>query len=645
MKSSFRRLARPAVALASVVALGVAASGIAGAASAPRQQLNGSKPAWTAGASAAGAVAGSQQESAKVWLAPRNGSQLAALAQAVSDPSSSQYRKYLTHAQYVSQFAPSSSQLKAVLSWLSGAHLKTTAIGADNHYVTVSGTASAMASAFGAQLGLYTVDGGKQVQAPTADLSVPGSVADSVVAVTGLTTYGHTVTHDDLGAPAGFRNARPCSGYYGQQVATDLPKFQGSAIPYAVCGYVPSQLRSVYGVPSRLTGAGQTVAIVDAFDASALEGDASTYARRHGDPAFTSGQFIDLSVKEGASSDPDPIAACGGNGWYGEQTLDIEAVHGMATGANVAYYGAASCYDDDLLAALASVVRDDKASIVTNSWGEPTFVRIGGHLYATIDQPLVNAYESIFQQGDVEGIGFYFSSGDSGDELASWGFKSPDFPTGDPWVTSVGGTSLAIGQSGQRLFETGWGTGKYVPTQSGSQWQELVHFQYGAGGGYSDVFGVPAYQQGFFSGHNGRGVPDVAMDADPTTGMLVGETQDFGSAGVGYDEYRLGGTSLASPLFAGLQAVAQQAAGTHFGFANPMLYGLDRANPGAFYDVTAEGDAGNVRVDFANGVDSSNGLLYSVRTFNADSTLNARPGWDDVTGIGSPSTNYLSLVH
>jgi subtilase family serine protease len=133
----------------------------------------------------------------------------------------------------------------------------------------------------------------------------------------------------------------------------------------------------------------------------------------------------------------------------------------MAQSANVIYYGAASCFDDDLLASLALAVHDNKASIVTNSWGEPTFIQLNdGSIVPVIDQSLINAYEAVFKHGAVQGIGFYFSSGDNGDELATWGYAHPDWPTGDPWVTAVGGTSLAIGRSNNRQFETGWGTAK-----------------------------------------------------------------------------------------------------------------------------------------------------------------------------------------
>lgn len=617
-----------------------------GGSDAARLTIAGTKPAWTAAAKPAGAVNQGSTQSAKVWLAPRNATQLDSLARAVTDPTSAQYRRYLSHAQYVSQFAPTTDEVSAVESWLTGAKLKVTGVGPDNHFVSVSGSASAIASAFGTTLGLYQVNGSTQ-QAPASDISVPTSVAGTVLAVTGLTKFGHTVITNDLGHPAGFANATPCSNYYGEKKALDKPKFEGKPIPYAVCGYTPSQLRGAYGVTaSGLNGSGQTVAITDAFDSSMLQSDANQYSTNHGDAPFTPGQFTDHSAPEGASSDPNPIAACGGNGWYTEEALDVEAVHGMAQAANVAYYGAASCYDDDLLAQLAQVAQDDTASIVTNSWGEPTFVVIDGTLYITIDQSLVDAYDSVFTQGAVEGIGYYFSSGDDGDEQAAYGYSHPDFPTGDPWVTSVGGTSLAIGSSNTRLFETGWGTSKYSLSSDGSSWVQAIPFQYGAGGGYSEVFAQPWYQDGVVANNptGGRAVPDVAMDADPTTGFRMGMTQTFPD-GVRYGEFREGGTSLASPLMAGVQAVVQQGAGQRLGFANPLLYSLKSQSSGSssFYDSKATGpDAGNVRSDFVNGYNADNGYVYSVRTFDQDSSLNVAKGWDDITGVGTVTARYIA---
>lgn len=676
--SRFRRLA-----LLAGVALGVAAfvAATAGASvrgGGDRHEIEGVEPAWAAAAPKTADVPASQGVAARVWLQNRNQAQLDALAQAVSDPNSAQYGQFISEAQYRDQFAPTADQVSAVMSWLTGAGLSVVAVGPDNHYVAVNGTADAINAAFGTKLSTYSGQG-KTFQAPSLPVSVPSSVAGIVSTVTGLSTFGHFVQPTDLGAPGAFVNATPCSQYYGEKTASTLPQFNGQTLAYAPCGYTPSQLRGVYGVggedghghsngDSENAGRGATVAITDAFDASTLQADANTYASRHGDEPFHGQQFQDRSVPEPSPTTVDPgsgdtyVNECGGNGWYGEQTLDVEAVHGMAPAANVLYYGAYSCLDSDLLAQLSQVVSDNQASIVTNSWGEPTFVAnfpdfgcTPSTPCATIDQGLINAYESVFKQGAVQGIGFYFSSGDSGDEAAAWGIAHPDWPTEDPWVTSVGGTSLGVGEDNNRLFETGWGTARYALDSSGLSWALQIPFVYGAGGGFTQLggqatFNRPWYQNGVVpSGSVGRGVPDVSMDADPNTGMLVGETQSFplasafGPAGVHYGEYRIGGTSLASPLMAGAQADKQSSWGeeARIGFANPLIYTLSH-RPGVFYDVTPQGPLGDVRVDYRNGINADNGLRTTVRTFDQDSSLTTGSGWDDVSGVGSVTADYLN---
>ena len=306
-------------------------------------------------------------------------------------------------------------------------------------------------------------------------------------------------------------------------------------------------------------------------------------------------------------------------------------MHGIAPGANILYYASRSCYDEDFLETLTRVVDDDQATLVSNSWAD---------LEANETADAVAAYEQVFQQGALQGIGFTFSSGDYGDEVASSGLKQVDYPASDPYVTAVGGTSDAIGATGALQFQTGWGTVKYNLSADGNTWTKQG-FTSGAGGGTSSLFNRPDYQAGVVPGSAGAGraVPDVAMDADPTTGMLVGQTQKF-TDGTYYDEYRIGGTSLASPLFAGMTALRQQQAGTRLGFLNPSIY---QNATTAFNDVKGKPkDAGNVRVDYANSEDATGGLLYSVRLFNMDSSLATAAGWDDVTGVGAPSAAWLT---
>jgi subtilase family serine protease len=129
-------------------------------------------------------------------------------------------------------------------------------------------------------------------------------------------------------------------------------------------------------------------------------------------------------------------------------------------------------------------------------------------------------------------------------------------------------------------------------------------------------------------------VPDVAALGDPQTGYLVGQTQTFPN-GTYYDEYRLGGTSLSSPIFAGLMALADQKAGHPHGFANPAFY----ANPGAFTDIQSVKTA-VARRNFVNSVDASAGTVDRLRTFDDYSgspTQATGPGWDNVTGLGVPN--------
>lgn len=627
-----------ATALAFVLA-GMVLAGQALAQNRDRVTLGGSSPAW-AKPSAARPAPASRHVSARVYLRPRHKADLDALVRAVSNPTSGSYRHFITPARYRARFAPTASDVRVVRRWLSGAGLRVSGVGAGNRYVAVRGTVAQAERAFGVRMGLFR-RGGRTVLAPAGNLSVPAGLSEKVLGVVGLQSPPHTVKPLQSGRaqpPAGFRNARPCSLYYGQLTAryqadykSQLPKFEGSYRPYAVCGYVPSQLRGAYGVTaSGLTGAGATVAITDAYAAPTILQDANRYATRHGDGRFSQGQFRQVLPGQGFRNQK----LCDPSGWYGEETLDVEAVHGMATGSKVLYYASRSCTDTDFLDTLARVVDDNKASIVSNSWGDFSSNETSG---------AIRAYETIFEQAAAQGIGFFFSSGDDGDDVAASGLLQTDYPASDPYVTAVGGTSLAVGAGNNYRWEAGWGTDKYVLSDSGKSWVPQG-FIYGAGGGFSSLFNRPDYQQGVVPAGSpaGRAVPDVALDADPTTGMLVGETQKFPD-GVYYDEYRIGGTSLASPLMAGMEALASQAQGGRLGFANPRIYDLARSNSKAFRDVTPAHDgAANVRPDYANGVDAQGGIVYSVRTFDDDSSLKTKKGWDDVTGVGSPDRVYFT---
>ncbi|MEZ0065682.1 subtilase family serine protease [Streptacidiphilus sp. MAP12-20] len=644
-----RLLALTATLLCAGVTAAAALPTAAGAESRPeRIPLPGSAPVWTAPQADQGSVPGTAAVSARVYLAGRERGALAAQAHAVSDPRSASYRHYLTPAQLQARFGPSKAQVDAVSAWLAAAGFRITAT--NSHYLSVEGDAAGAARAFGAHLHAYRKNG-HVYTAPDGLTTVPASVAEAVLAVTGLDTSPHQAHHgrrDSLPGPANaFVNAPPMSDYYGQQSANATPKAYGRTMPYVVKGYTGKQLRSAYGATaSGLTGAGVRVAVVDAYDSPTLLSDTSQYASAHGDAAYAPDQLTRqdaASWTHTAPNGPSSPDGCGASGWYGEQTLDVEAVHAMAPAAGITYVGAASCMDADLVDSLNKITDGHLADIVSNSWGEPENAG---------DPSMDSVYDKIFMTGALEGIGFYFSSGDGGDEKAATGTKQTDMPASLPWVTAVGGTSLAIGPNGEYLFETGWGTDKALLSLSGTSWSSLPGaFVAGAGGGTSARVTEPDYQRpvvpgslALVAGARHRVVPDIAAVADSSTGFLVGQTQSLPDGTTQYSEYRIGGTSLAAPVIAGLQALAQQEAGAPLGFANPAIY--ERFGTQALHDVTdtpfgKKVQLAEVRLDYRNGVDATSGTVTSLRTLGHDTSLHATPGYDAVTGVGSPSAGYL----
>jgi subtilase family serine protease len=527
-----------------------------------------------------------------------------------------------------------------VSAYLSGAGLKVTGVEAHRRYVEASGSASQLNSAFGVQLGTFSHDG-QTVTAPSTAASVPTSVAGSVLTVTGLDTTAYTKSANHIGPdkqtkgstspnvkpPDGFANARPCSIFYGQIQAnvqadftTPLPPLQGQTLSYAPCGYTGPQFRSAYENNTTLDGSGVTVAITDAYAWQKIAQDANRYATEHGDGAYAPGQLTQVlpaSFNRGGQ--------CGPSGWSGEETLDVEAVHAMAPGAKIRYYASASCFDDDFLVTLQKVVDENIASLVTNSWSD---------LEENESAANVAAYEQVFLQGAAQGQTFLFSSGDNGDEVANSGLKQVDYPASDPYVTAAAGTSTGINRNGKISMQTGWGTEKHTVSTDGKSW-EPQGFLYGAGGGFSSLFNRPAYQNGAVSSPY-RGVPDVSMDGDPSTGMLIGQTQTFPD-GVHYGEYRIGGTSLSSPLLAWLRC-ARRAEDPAPRLGQPRAIrerGLDHRRP------PGQGPRRRARrLRERDGWQGWAGLLGSYLQPGLQPQDHARVG--PVTGLGVPSPTLVA---
>jgi subtilase family serine protease len=661
------RSARWAAAVAvAVTAAGTVMLAVPAHASSGRSALPGSRPAWATAKAFRGNTPGSGYLGFRVYLGWR--SDPGSLVHAVTTPGSPQYRHYLTAAQFRSEFAPTAANVHEIQQWLRSAGFTVDYTPANNLYVAADGTVSMVDAAFSTTIGYYSVDG-RTLRAPETTPSVPSSLPK--VTVAGLDdsaalVHPGRVTGDASPSP-GFRNPPQCGAYWGQYdtatmteptplitstgtisspasvTAPNYPNGSVTPTPFAPCGYTPSQLRSAYGLSGSDTGAGQTVAIIDAYASPTIVGDANTYFTRHNVPTAGGGTLIpplsgsDFTqiVAPGTYHHPESPAQSP-QGWYGEETLDVEAVHTMAPDAHIVFVGAPNNYQD-LDAALNTVVDGHLASMVTNSYGWSTEALPPGY---------ITPYLDIMQEAAATGVGVYFSSGDSGDQTGgvAGATPTPDWPASSPLVTAVGGTTLAVDSAGARTGEWGWETGRATlngTSPNALTWNPAT-YDYGSGGGVSRLFAQPSYQAGvvpasmsqYYGGSPMRVVPDVAALADPTTGMLVGQTQAFPD-GTYYGEYRIGGTSLASPLFTGMMADVQALSGSDMGFANPLLY----SHEAAFRDITpANRDLALIRSDYANSVDASAGYLLSARTIGDDAplTIHVQAGYDDVTGLGSP---------
>ena len=629
------------VAAALAVAPSAAASVTGGGGRGGRVALAGSVPGFARDGRLAGTARPAGSVDFEVLLGLRHPAAAVADAQARTTPGRPQYAHWLTDAAFRRAYSPAPGEVAAVSAWLRSQGLKISGIAASRLYVAVHGTVAAAERAFGTTLRVYSYHG-KMLRANATLLTVPASLKGVIAGVIGLDdgmALAQPASSALPGPPPGFRTGvQPCSAYYAQKIARNKPPAYGRHQPYTVCGYLPTQYRSAYGLQGLerrgVTGRGVTVEITDAYASPTIVKDVNTYSRRHGLPPLRPGQF-----RQVLPPSFNHIKLCGPQGWYGEETLDAEAVHGMAPGANIVFVAGSNCLHG-LTRAWADSIDHHLAQIITNSWSVTNGEGTEGQ---ALSQGYVKFVSEYALEAALTGIGNYFSSGDDGDDTISVGHRAVNFPASDPWVTGVGGTSVGIGARGQYLWETGWSNsysqltkGAWTPAPPGT-------YNSGAGGGTSKLFGQPFYQKDrvptsiseYFSRRPHRAVPDVAMPADPNTGMLVGETQAFPN-GTHYGEYRIGGTSLASPLMAGVVAVADDAAGYAHGFINPALYRM--LGTRAVHDVRPLGyRIAEVRTDYVNGVNDAQGKFWRLRTAGIPTTIFTRPGYDDVTGVGTPN--------
>ncbi|WP_295824139.1 S8 family serine peptidase [uncultured Microbacterium sp.] len=502
------------------------------------------------------------------------------------------------------------AEASAARSWLQAVGIDVVRDRESIRALSVTGSASAFASAFDTAFGQTTVDGRAAV-APTRDLSVPreGSAIESVAGLV------DTDAMNPSAEPSPVRSD-DCAAYWGQTLSSSWPSsVQVEHRSNALCGYGPTQLRAVHRLPADARGAGATVAIVGVFDDDTVAANTDTYFAREGLSTLRVGQYT-----HHAPANPN-VTRCGGpSAWTVEQHLDVQAVRAMAPDADIVYWGADDCLAATLyLRVLDAVEASITPSVVSLSFGGPE------ELDTDADRTLLNR---VLVEAASRGVSVFASSGNDGDySLAGDHHDETDVatPASSPYVTAVGGASIGLDADNGIAVESGW----EVQTRFAQNGGIIPPgFLYGAGGGESAFYPRPSWQSDRIA-HSGSGrlVPDVASLADPNTGFTVAVPRD---GAVSYEAH--GGTSLATPMVASMVAIAKARTGVKVGLAAPFLYRLSGSS--AIRDIVPASAGTWYRRD------KGTGQLWLETLYLWDTrpqSLQSATGWDPVTGVGIPN--------
>ena len=395
---------------------------------------------------------------------------------------------------------------------------------------------------------------------------------------------------------------------------------------YNIACYGPAQIRRAYGLPALyakgVTGRGATIVIVDSYGSPTIRNDLAAFDRAYRLPAPPKFQIIRpagrIPAYDPASSDMV--------GWAGETTLDVEWAHVVAPGANILLVETPVSETEgvhgfpQIIAAEKYVLNHHLGDVISQSFSatEDTFAGP-----AQI-QSLRGAYE-LAQKDHVTVL---TASGDAGaadvglDQTTYYAFRVTSWPDSDPLVTGVGGTQLHFTAKGAPAAPTVWND-TYNPKANEFTDGNAGPNPLASGGGLSMIFTRPAYQNGVRDVVRGiRGVPDISMSA-----ACNGSVNTYGSyqgAPSGWSPEC--GTSEATPLFAGIVALADQVAGHSLGLINPALYQLAAASKPGIVNVTS----GNNTVSF-----TQDGREQTVTGFTA------RPGYNLAAGLGTVDAPYF----
>ncbi len=425
--------------------------------------------------------------------------------------------------------------------------------------VVLSGTVAAMNEAFGVTLKEYDHPSGRY-RGRTGPVHIPAELHDVIEGVFGLDNRPQAKPH--------FRRRQGRGGVRAHAAGVS---------------YTPSQLATVYNFPSGADGTGECIALIE------LGGGYN--------PTDLSNYWSQLNLTETPNVSSISVGKArnhptgDADGPDGEVMLDIEVSGAIAPGAKIVAYFAHNT-DAGFLNAITTAVHDstNNPSVISISWGGPE---------SSWTQQAMTSMDEAFQSAAAMGVTVCVAAGDDGStDGVNDGLNHVDFPASSPNVLACGGTKLVA--SGNSI-------------SSETVWNELANNEGATGGGISDVFPLPTWQNGAGvpasanRNHNvGRGVPDVSGNADPTTGYV---TLVDGNPDV------IGGTSAVAPLWAALIALINESNGKPAGFINPLLY-QNAGTASDFSDITV-----------------GNNGAYS-----------AGPGWDACSGLGSPIGTGVAAV-
>lgn len=459
-------------------------------------------------------------------------------------------RTYLTREEFAAKYGARADDMAAIRAFADANGLHVASVDAARRTVMLSGTVAALSATFGTKLEHYSFQG-KTCRCRSGALEIPADLEPIIEGVFGLDTRPQAHAH--------FRR-----------------RIRAKA---ADVSFTALEVAQAYDFPSGADGTGEAIALVE-LGGGYGSADLTSYFKNLGLAA----PVVSAIGVDGGSNSPTGSA----DGPDGEVELDIEVAGAIAPGAKIGVYFAPNT-DQGFIDAVTTAVHDTnlRPSIVSISWGGPE---------NSWTAQARNSLSSACQDAATMGVTVFVASGDGGaTDGSSNGTLVVDFPSSSPYVIGCGGTKLAV--SGTTI-------------SSEVTWNELAEEEGASGGGVSEVFALPVFQSNAKvpaapNGFKGRGVPDVAGDADPASGydVLVD-----GSSTV------IGGTSAVAPLWAGLFARINQLVGKPAGYLNPILYSASAA--GAFRDITSGNNGG-----------------YS-----------AGPGWDACTGLGSPKGAALLAV-